>query len=83
MNTKPAFQLFVEANQELLNCYNKTSAADFAKLSDSQKETTCSSQRERVKDLLRTNNLVMSNLVRERIEILKRLGAEQEIKIRE
>lgn len=83
MNTKPAFQIFVEANQELLNCYNKISAADFAKLSDSQKETTCSAQRERVKDILRTNTLVMSNLVTERIEILKRLGAEQEIKIRE
>ena len=83
MSSKPAFQLFVEANQELLNCYNKISAADFAKLSESQKETTCSAQRERVKDILRSNSLVMSNLITERVTILKRLGAEVEIKTRE
>lgn len=79
-SSKPAFQLFVEANQDLLNCYNKVSAAEFAKLNDSQKETTCSAQRDRVKEILKSNSLVMSNLIKERVEILKRLGAEQYIK---
>jgi hypothetical protein len=37
----------------------------------------CTSQRDRVKDILRSNQLVMSTLVRERIEILKNLGAQQ------
>lgn len=77
MSSKPAFQLFVEANQDLLNCYNKIGAAEFAKMNDSQKETTCAAQRERVKDILRSNSLVMSNLIRERVEILQRLGVEQ------
>ena len=70
---KPVFQEFVEANQALINCYNGVSADDYKK----QGESVCGSQRERVKDILRSNQLVMSTLVRERIEILKTLGAQQ------
>ncbi len=83
MSSKPAFQLFVEANQALLNCYNQYSVADFNKLSDSAKDTLCSSQREKVKGILANNSLAMSNLVAERVEILKRLGAEQQVVIRQ
>ena len=68
---KPVFQEFVEANQALINCYNGVSSEDYKK----QGESVCSSQRDRVKDILRSNQLVMSTLVRERIEILKNLGA--------
>ena len=70
---KPVFQEFVEANQALINCYNGVSADDYKK----QGESVCGSQRERVKEILRSNQLVMSILVRERIEILKTLGAQQ------
>ena len=70
---KPVFQDFVEANQALINCYNGVSADDYKK----QGESVCGSQRERVKEILRSNQLVMSTLVRERIEILKTLGAQQ------
>ena len=83
MNSKPAFQEFVEANQALLTCYNAVSLDDFKKLGEGQKETLCAAQREKVKDLLRTNNLAMSNLVKERVEILHRLGAKEQIVIRE
>ncbi len=84
MNTgKPAFQEFVEANQALLTCYNAIAPADYQKMNDSQRDLACSSQREKVRDLLRSNNLVMSNLVKERIEILKKLGAQQEIQFRQ
>ena len=50
-STKPAFQEFVEANQALLNCYNSISQEDFKK----QGESVCGSQRDRVKDILRSN----------------------------
>ena len=70
---KPVFQEFVEANQALINCYNGVSADDYKK----QGESVCGSQKERVKEILRSNQLVMSTLVRERIEILKTLGAQQ------
>jgi hypothetical protein len=70
---KPVFQEFVEANQALINCYNGVSADDYKK----QGESVCGSQRERVKEILRSNQLVMSTLVRERIEILQTLGAQQ------
>jgi hypothetical protein len=71
-SNKPVFQEFVEANQALLTCYNGISADDYKKQGDS----VCSSQRERVKDILKGNQLVMSNLVRERIDILYKLGAQ-------
>ena len=81
-SSKPAFQEFVEANQGLLNCYNSTSLDEFKKLNDAQKEGLCMQQKERVREILRGNQLVMSNLVRERVEILKKLGAEQQIVVR-
>jgi hypothetical protein len=67
------FQEFVEANKALINCYYGVSADDYKK----QGESVCGSQRERVKKILRSNQLVMSTLDRERIEILKTLGAQQ------
>ena len=81
-SSKPAFQEFVEANTALLDCYNATNLDDYKKLNDGQKEGLCMQQRERVREILRGNQLVMSNLIKERIEILKRLGSEQEIVIR-
>lgn len=74
-SSKPAFQEFVEANQALLNCYNAVSHADYQKLNESQKEGLCQAQRDKVKGILTSNQLVMSNLVRERVHILQRLGA--------
>lgn len=70
MNSKPAFQEFVEANQALLNCYNAVSLEDFKKLGESQKESLCAAHKEKVRDILRSNNLTMGNLVKERVEIL-------------
>lgn len=84
MNTgKPVFQEFVEANQGLLDCYNAVGPEQFKKLSEAQREGTCSSYRDKIRSILSANQLVMSNLVRERVVILKKLGAEQEIKIRQ
>jgi len=74
-SSKPAFQEFVEANQALLNCYNAVSHADYQKLNESQREGLCLAQREKVKSILTSNQLVMSNLVAERVLILRRLGA--------
>jgi hypothetical protein len=42
----------------------------------------CAGPREKIKDILASNSLVMSNLVAERVEILKRLASETEVKIR-
>lgn len=83
MSSKTALQEFVEANQALLTCYNQVGGpAEFGKLSDSQKENLCSSHREKIRDILRGNQLIMSNLIRERVEILKKLGASEQIVIR-
>jgi len=72
-SSKPVFQEFIEANQALMNCYNAISLEDYKKTGDS----VCSGQREKVREILRSNQLVMGNLVRERVEILRKLGAQQ------
>ena len=72
---KSIFQEFVEANQGLLNCYNAVTAEEYKKLTDNQRDSMCQSHRQKIRDMLTSNQLVMSNLVRERVEILKRLGA--------
>lgn len=82
-SSKPAFQEFIEANQALLKCYNNTAPEDYEKLSQNLKDSLCSSQREKVRDILSSNQLVMSNLVRQRVQILRRLGAEQDVPVRQ
>ena len=82
-SSKPAFQEFVEANQALLSCYNAVSLDDYKKLGEAQRDGLCAAQKEKVRDILRGNNLVMSNLVRERVDILHKLGQKEKIVIRE
>ena len=82
-SSKPAFQEFVEANQALLSCYNAVSLDDYKKLGEGQRDGLCAAQKEKVRDILRGNNLVMSNLVRERVDILHKLGQKEKIVIRE
>jgi hypothetical protein len=65
----------VEANKALIDCYNKIKVDDSVKRGDTG--SLCSAPKERVKELLRSDQLVMSNLVRQRVEILHRLGAMQ------
>jgi hypothetical protein len=74
MNSKPAFQEFVEANQALLSCYNAVSLDDFKKMGEGKRDGLCGSQKEQIRELLKSNNLAMSNLVRERVDILHKLG---------
>jgi hypothetical protein len=81
-SSKPAFQEFVEANQGLITCYNAVSLDDYKKMGEGQRDGLCASQKERVREILRSNQLVMSNLVRERVDILHKLGQKEQIVIR-
>jgi hypothetical protein len=56
---------------------------DYKKLGEGQKESLCAVHKEKVRDILKSNNLVMSNLVKERVEILHKLGAKEQINIRQ
>ena len=73
-NKKPVFQQFVEANQGLLECYNKIKIEDFNKMSDAGKDSQCASHKEKIRELLNNNSLVMSALIKERIEIITKLN---------
>jgi len=81
-SSKPAFQEFVESNQALITCYNGVSLDDYKKMGEGQRDGLCASQKERVREILRSNQLVMSNLVRERVDILHKLGQKEQIVIR-
>lgn len=52
-------------------------------MTEQAKVNLCGAQKQAVKDILDSNDLKMSNLIRERVEILNRLGAKQKIEVRE
>ncbi len=62
-SSKPAFQEFVEANQALLNCYNAVTLEDYKKMGEGQRDGLCANHKEKVREILRSNQLTMSNLV--------------------
>lgn len=71
------FQQFVEANQGLLECYNKVKLEDYKKMGEVAKENVCASQKEKLKEILASNQLVMANLVEQRIELLYKFKNEE------
>ena len=68
---KSAFQKFIEANQALLKCYNTIDMDALISSNNFDTPAKCTAERDRVKELLQNNDLSMSNLVRERIAIVK------------
>jgi len=57
---KPAFRDFLESNAAMLNCYNKIKKEDWGKPgADNQ----CLVHKERIKEILRSNEIRMSNIV--------------------
>ena len=87
MNQKSPYVEFAEANQALITCYDKIKADDFTKMSESTQSSLCSAPKERIKEILRSNQLIMSQIIRERVDVMqhwsvlhkeKRVKAQQE-----
>ena len=64
---------FVEANQKMLDCYNQIDQSQYADENAARSANVCMSQREKVKEILRSNELNMTRTVTERIAILREM----------
>ena len=73
MSKKSAFQQFIEANEALLECYDNVDMDQYKGQPLAKSASVCNSQKEKVKELLRSNQLSMTTLVTERVNILKNL----------
>eukprot|EP00347_Sterkiella_histriomuscorum_P001833 403370504 len=72
---KTPFQHFIEANQNLIDCYeNVKEAQGDSPKPDSSLLSKCEPYKNTIIDLLRRDQLVMSLLIKERVKILHRLG---------
>lgn len=69
----PIFTQFVEANKAMLACYNKVDTEQFKGQPEGKASNVCASEREKVKDILKSNELTMTRIVEERVGILQRL----------
>ena len=67
----------------MLECYNKVTPQQFEKMGDTAKDNICLNQKEAVKQITMSNDMVISNLIKERVQILHKLGAKKTVEIRE
>ena len=70
---KSIYQQFVEANQNMLNCYNEVDQSQFKDEAAAKSSNVCMSEREKVKSILGSNELKMTRIITERIAILREL----------
>ena len=71
---KPIFQQFVEANEDMLKCFE---SADQDQYRGKDTSSVCTSQKERVKEILRSNQMTMTRVVKERVMIMKAMETQQ------
>ena len=65
---KPIFQQFIEANQDMIKCFEQIDQDQYR---GKDSTSVCSSQKERVKEILRSNQMSMTRVVKERVMIMK------------
>lgn len=74
LNYKPVFQRFVEANQTLLQCYQNVDKDELASASKSALDSKCGREKEAVKSILASNEMTMTTVVKDRVNVLYALN---------
>ena len=69
---KSYFQQFIEANEALIDCYERAHNKD--PRGDSSILATCTQHREKIETILRNDYLSMTNMVQQRLPILQSLA---------
>jgi hypothetical protein len=77
LNYKPVFQKFVEANQALIACYQKS---DVKGQELGQLDRLCVKEKNEIKGILNSNEMTMTRLVQDRVNVLYLLN-EKGVKI--
>ena len=73
--SKPVFQRFVEANTALLDCYGKISKDSLDKMSEAEMDSKCGAQKAQIRSILESNEMTMTQIVKDRTEIMYALNA--------
>ena len=67
---KSPFRRYVEANERLVECYERVKTAEVDGKADSGMLSSCYVYRDQIRDMLKKNELVMSHLIKERVKIM-------------
>ena len=70
LSYKPVFQKFIEANSALLDCYAKIDQGALGGMNLSQMDTQCSSEKEGIRRILNSNEMTMTQVVKDRVDVL-------------
>ena len=73
LNYKPVLQKFVEANQALVDCMAGVPKGDLTDMSASQLDSLCQREKIGVKSILDSNTMTMSQVVKDRINVMRTL----------
>ena len=69
------FKRFIQANEEMLKCFEKQDPEEFKGTGVSKAGNVCQSQKQKVKDILNGNDMTMTRLVQDRVSILHTINA--------
>ena len=75
------FKSFIKANEDLIACYEAADIDQYKDQPASKSSGLCLSQKQKVKDIINSNELRMTNLVNERVGILRHIDATKTVKI--
>ena len=75
MSKKSIFQQFIEANEALLDCYETVDPTPYKGQPVSKSAGVCISQKEKLKSIVASNEMTMTRVVQERIDILNKIYA--------
>lgn len=75
LNYKPVFQRFVEANTALLECYESHQKDDLLAMG-AKMDQLCANEKTAIKQILASNEMTMTQLVKDRVNVLKALHSQ-------
>ena len=75
MASKPVFQRFVEANLAMLDCYHRIPKERLDSMSAGEMDGACAKEKSMVRSILESNEMTMTQLVKDRVDIMYKLNA--------
>ena len=75
LNYKPVFQRFIEANEALIDCFAAVPKDSLNDMNSGQLDSHCTSERANIRRILDTNEMTMTTLIKDRINVLQALDA--------
>ena len=70
---KPVFQRFMEANNALVDCFAAVPKETLQEQSSAALDSMCAREKNEIKRILESNQMTMTQVVKDRVELAKRL----------